>query len=165
MDTLPQLKSELKQEYDTTKKFFDAFPEGKNDFTPHEKSAKLMDLAGHIAEIFGWPGFMLKTEKLDFDADNYSPPAIETRDELLKKLDENYDESVKTLDAITEDDLNGRWKMTMGEHLIADYNKYEAIRHALSQVIHHRAQLGTYYRLMNITLPGTYGPSADSQDF
>jgi uncharacterized damage-inducible protein DinB len=29
--------------------------------------------------------------------------------------------------------------------------------------IHHRAQLGVYLRLLNIPIPGMYGPSADDQ--
>jgi hypothetical protein len=44
MDTLSQLKNELQEEYQTTRKFFEAYPEGKNDFAPHEKSMKLMPL-------------------------------------------------------------------------------------------------------------------------
>jgi len=40
-------------------------------------------------------------------------------------------------------------------------NSTEAIRHSLSQLIHHRAQLGVFLRLLNIPIPGVYGPSAD----
>jgi uncharacterized damage-inducible protein DinB len=39
------------------------------------------------------------------------------------------------------------------------------LRQALSQTIHHRAQLGVYLRLLDIPIPGTYGPSADEQSF
>jgi len=31
----------------------------------------------------------------------------------------------------------------------------------LNHVVHHRAQLGVYLRLLNIPVPGLYGPSAD----
>lgn len=165
METLPNIKAELKQEYETTKKFFDAYPEGKNDYAPHEKSMKMMPLATHIAEIFGWPAFMLNTEKLDFNAGDYKPTVINTKAELIKKLDDDYNDSIKRLEEASENELNGRWKMTMGDHVIADYNKYEAIRHALSQATHHRAQLGVYYRLNDIPLPGSYGPSADNENF
>jgi uncharacterized damage-inducible protein DinB len=36
---------------------------------------------------------------------------------------------------------------------------------SLSQIIHHRAQLGVYLRLLNIPIPGSYGPSADEVNF
>ena len=45
METLPNLKRELKQEYETTKRFIDSFPDGKNDYAPHDKSMKMMPLA------------------------------------------------------------------------------------------------------------------------
>ena len=51
-----------------------------------------------------------------------------------------------------------------GRTSTADWDKYGAIRHSLNQTTHHRAQLGVYYRLLNIPVPGTYGPSADEQE-
>jgi uncharacterized damage-inducible protein DinB len=32
-----------------------------------------------------------------------------------------------------------------------------------SQIVHHRAQLGVFLRLLNVPIPGSYGPSADEQ--
>lgn len=162
MNTLPLLQEELKQEYETTKKFLELFPEGKNDYAPHEKNMKLMPLAIHIAEIFGWPEYMMKTEKLDFAAGDYQPTVIDNKTDLLNLFESNYKVSKEKLENISEEDLEGRWTMNMGEKLIADYSKYEAIRHALNQMTHHRAQLGIYYRLNDIPLPGSYGPSADT---
>lgn len=165
METLPNLRKEFQQEYETTKKFFEVYPDGKNDYQPHEKSMKMMPLATHIAEIFGWPDFMMKTEKLDFAAGDYKPTFLNTKAELQQKFEEDYKKSKATLENMTESDLNGRWTMNMGEQIIADYNKYEAMRHALNQITHHRAQLGIYYRLNDIPLPGSYGPSADDENF
>jgi uncharacterized damage-inducible protein DinB len=34
---------------------------------------------------------------------------------------------------------------------------------SLSHMIHHRAQLLVYLRLLNVPVPGVYGPSADEQ--
>jgi len=31
----------------------------------------------------------------------------------------------------------------------------------ISHLIHHRAQLGLYLRLLDVPVPSTYGPSAD----
>jgi uncharacterized damage-inducible protein DinB len=126
---------------------------------------KLMPLATHVAEIFGWPDFMLKTEKLDFAAGDYQPTFLTTKQELQQKFEEDYANSKKALENITEEDLNGRWTMHVGEKQLADYNKYEAIRVALDQITHHRAQLGVYYRLLDIPLPGSYGPTADDESF
>ena len=165
METLQNLKDELRQEYETTKKFVENFPEGKNEYAPHEKSMKLMPLATHIVEILGWPETILNTEKLDFAAGDYQPTILNTKGDLQQKLEQDFAKSSAALDSISEDDLAGRWTMNMGEKVIADYTKYTAIRHALNQLTHHRAQLGVYYRLNDIPVPGSYGPSADEQDF
>ena len=165
MENLPQLRKELTEEYETTKRFFAEFPEGMNDYAPHEKSMKLMTLATHIAEIFGWPDFMMNTEKLDFAAGDYKPTFLNSRAELLEKLENDYQKSRETLEKIKEEDLEGRWSINMGEKVLNEFSKYGAIRHALNQVTHHRAQLGVYYRLNDIPLPGSYGPSADEGDF
>jgi uncharacterized damage-inducible protein DinB len=48
-----------------------------------------------------------------------------------------------------------------GDQVLSVSSKGEVIRMAYSQIVHHRAQLGVYLRLLNIPIPGSYGPSAD----
>ena len=165
MKTVLNLRKEFEKEYETTKKFFEVYPEDKNEYRPHEKSMKMMSLATHIAEIFGWPDYMMTTEKLDFAAGDYQPTFLHTKAELQEKLEEDYKKSIVMFENMQEADLEGRWTMNMGEQVIADFNKYEAIRHAFNQITHHRAQLGVYYRLNDIPVPGSYGPSADQESF
>jgi len=165
METLQNLKDELRQEYETTKQFIDRFPEGKNDYAPHEKSMKMMPLATHIVEIVGWPDIILNIDKLDFATDDYKPLKFTSGEELKVKLEEFYAQSNAAMNQLSEDGLTGKWAMYMGDQLLADYTKYGAIRHALNQLTHHRAQLGVYYRLNDIAVPGSYGPSADEQNF
>lgn len=165
MDTLSQLKSELEGEFQTTKKFIELFPEGKNDYAPHEKSMKMMPLATHLVEVFEWPNTILKTSELDFAKGDYKPTILSTRDELMKKLEDDYQSAKTALENSTENDLNHSWTIKNDGHELASWSKYGAIRHALNQITHHRAQLGVYYRLNNIPLPGSYGPSADQQSF
>ena len=51
--------------------------------------------------------------------------------------------------------------MKNGDQIFLSIQKQDVIRMALSQTIHHRAQLGVFLRLLNIPIPGSYGPSAD----
>lgn len=163
MDTLSQLKEELKNEYETTKAFFDRFPENKNDYAPHEKSMKLMPLASHIAEVFAWPKFILNTSELDFGKGDYQPVKISTKAELQQKLEDDYNAGIASLEAATEDQLEPNWAIKNNGETMMEWTKYGAIRHALNQATHHRAQLGVYYRLNDIPLPPSYGPSADTK--
>ncbi|MBO9618249.1 MAG: damage-inducible protein DinB [Niabella sp.] len=165
MNTLQQLNSELEHEYQTTKKFFELYPADKAGYAPHEKSMKLDRLAGHIAEIFAWPSFILPTDTLDFATGDYKPTLITSREQLLEELDKNYRASSDTLAAAAEADLEPSWSIASNGHKLAEWSKYGAIRHSLNQITHHRAQLGVYYRLNEIPLPASYGPSADDKQF
>lgn len=165
MDTLKQLKNELNAEYQTTKRFLEIFPDDKNDYKPHPKSMKMMHLATHITEVFSWPGFMLNSSELDFAKSGMEPKRFTTKNELLNVLEENHTTSMEALEKASEDDLEPRWALKNDGHELASWTKYEAIRHSLNQISHHRAQLGVYYRLNDIELPGSYGPTADNPNF
>lgn len=165
MDTLSQLKNELQEEYQTTRRFFEEYPDDKNDYRPHEKSMKMMHLATHIGEVFGWADTMLKTSDLDFATTDYKPKQLSTKEDLLKVLDENYKLSTEALSNAKEDDLSETWALKNNGEELAKWSKYGSIRHSLNQITHHRAQLGVYYRLNDIPLPGSYGPSADNPNF
>ncbi|MEO6639452.1 MAG: DinB family protein [Ginsengibacter sp.] len=164
MDTLQQVKDELTEEYNTTKKFIELFPEGNNEYAPHEKSMKMMPLAKHIAEIFAWPEIILNSSDLDF-ANMPAQKLPEGKAQLTELLDTSYASGIAALEKVTDEDLLPNWSISMGGNKIKEWTKYGAIRHGLNQITHHRAQLGVYYRLLNISLPGSYGPSADDQSF
>ncbi|MFC0775508.1 hypothetical protein [Terrimonas alba] len=44
-------------------------------------------------------------------------------------------------------------------------SKGDVIRMSYNQIVHHRAQLGVFLRLLNVPIPGSYGPSADEMNF
>lgn len=163
MDTLKNLREELTEEYNITKKFLNNFPLDKNDYAPHEKSMKLMNLTTHIVDIFGWPPIIINTNFLDF-AGGYTPEKMNNKEDLQKQLDKQYKEGMKALENAKEEDLNPNWSIRMNGQKIMEWSKYGAIRHGLNQITHHRAQLGVYYRLLGIDVPASYGPSADSKN-
>ena len=160
---IPLLLKEIEQEANATRKMLAIIPEDKYDWKPHEKSMSMRQLAVHIAEIPQWVQLAIETEEIDF-AQGYAPSVCHNNTELLQIFTSSLSAGINALEKA--DDvllLNGTWTMRAGEHLIATLSKYETIRHSISQTIHHRAQLGVYLRLLNIPIPGTYGPSADEQ--
>jgi uncharacterized damage-inducible protein DinB len=54
------------------------------------------------------------------------------------------------------------WKLLAGGQEVMTLPRVACIRgFVMNHLIHHRAQLGVYYRLLDIAVPGLYGPSAD----
>ena len=74
---------------------------------------------------------------------------------------EGLQKAKKELENVTDDFLTETWTMRNADVIYAVMSKWEVIRHSFNQLIHHRAQLGVYLRLLNIPIPGVYGPSAD----
>lgn len=164
MDITQLLAQELEQEYRTTQQFFALYPAGKEEYVPHAKSMKLGHLVTHIAEIFSWPGVILPADSLDL-ATQPPPEILSAAEMLLQKTKRNFEKSHAALLQAKDADLIPQWALKHKDHVLAQWDKYSAIRHALSQITHHRAQLGVYYRLNDIKLPGSYGPTADTPGF
>ncbi len=165
MDIIQLLLTEYEREAETTRKFLALVPEDKYDWAPHEKSMKMEFLATHLADIPNWVTLALTTDELDFAVTGFEPTSVNNTAEILAILEKSVAAGKAALENAKEEDLNGRWVLKNGDQVLADYSKYETIRHSLSQTSHHRAQLGVYLRLLNIPIPGSYGPSADSQSF
>lgn len=156
-----QLLKEIALEAAPTRKMLSLVPDDQFDWKPHAKSMSFRQLAVHIAEIPGWIALAIQTDVLDFAA-GYQPTQADTAQDLLRIFDENYANGRAALSETNDDFiLNNTWTMKMGDQVLMTLSKYETIRHAIAQTIHHRAQLGVYLRLRDIAIPGTYGPSAD----
>ncbi len=156
---------ELEEESKTTKKMLSIVPNDKYDWKPHPKSMSIRSLATHIAELPTWIKLALTTEGLDFATAPYNPEVINNTKELLDLFERSLAEGKEHLVAKNESKLSETWTLSNGEAIYSKDTKAETIRHALSQVIHHRAQLGVFLRLLNVPIPGTYGPSADENNF
>lgn len=165
MNIIELLLTELEREAQVTRKMLALVPIDQFDWAPHEKSMKMKALATHIAELPTWITLGLTTEELDFATAPYQPAAVATTSDLLSLFEKSYEDGRASLAQANEQDLTGKWVLRNAEQIYATMTKYEIIRHAYSQTIHHRAQLGVYLRLLNIPIPGSYGPSADDASF
>ena len=161
MDLNALLVTEWDKEVKNTRRMLERVPADKFDWKPHEKSMKLKSLAVHLAEITGWPDTIIKTDGLDFATMDYKPAEVADASELVALMDKLSAQGREAIAKATESQFKDPWVMRMGDKIFSSDNKYENIRHAFGQMIHHRAQLGVYLRLLNIPIPGMYGPSAD----
>jgi len=51
-----------------------------------------------------------------------------------------------------------RWQ---GHTVIDDAREVVYRKWTIGHMVHHRAQLGVYLRMLGVAIPGCYGPSAD----
>ena len=165
LSIIPLLLKEMDQEAATTRKMLQRVPADKWDWKPHEKSMALRNLTVHIAELPSWVSMTLNTSELNFEGMDYTPTPVSSTEELLAILEKNFTEGKAALEKATEADLLPNWTLRTGDKIHSVSTKYEVIRMSFCQIVHHRAQLGVYLRLLNIPIPGSYGPSADEMNF
>jgi uncharacterized damage-inducible protein DinB len=161
MSIIELLLKEIEQEAQTTRKMLSIVPNDKFDWQPHPKSMSIKRLATHIAELPSWITMGLTTDGLDFASNPYEPVDINNTADLLEFFENAYADSRAHLQATNEAKLQESWILRNGDHILLNQTKYDTVRVSISQTIHHRAQLGVFLRLLNIPIPGSYGPSAD----
>lgn len=157
------LSIELEREKDGTLRMLKALPNEHFGWKPHEKSMTLGELANHIVELHNWVAFVFNKEVFDFQTD-YIPSNYATKEELIEVLEKGFVESSEVIKNISDDNYSSQWTLKSGEYVIAEMPKSEANRFIITNhLIHHRGQLSVYLRLLDVPLPGLYGPSADEK--
>jgi uncharacterized damage-inducible protein DinB len=160
--TPAELYADLDRELANTRRILERVPMDRADWKPHAKSMSLGDLASHLANLPQFGTTMVQTDELDMAAGFDNPPAATSSAELLARFDERaatMRDVVAGLDAAT---LDAHWKLRMGDVVFLDAPRRDLLReHGISHAIHHRAQLTVYLRMLDVPVPGLYGPSAD----
>lgn len=165
MTFMQSFSKELEREAVTTRKMLERVPADKYDWKPHEKSMSLRQLATHVAEIPSWIPMVLNTSELDFSKSDYKPMVVNSSGELIDYFERSFHEGREALSGARDKELEEFLTMRNGDQIYSTSPKSEVLRGVFCQVVHHRAQLGVYLRLLNIPIPGSYGPSADEQNF
>ena len=130
------------------------------NFRPHQKSKTLGELASHIGEIPGWVEPLLLQPALDLGP---STPRVNSADNLAA-FDRHVAGARRALEAFAPEGWHADWTLTSRGHTIFTQPRAVTMRSfVMNHLIHHRAQLTVYLRLLDIPVPGLYGPSADER--
>jgi uncharacterized damage-inducible protein DinB len=157
--------AELDQEAVITQRLLEVIPEDKLAWRPHAKAKTLGELAMHIATLQGNVAELADLESKE--AGNF-PPDIQAQ--TCAEIHEAFAESLKKAKEIVgaTDDTRAlaEWKLTKGSETIFAVPRVGFWRSILlNHNYHHRGQLSTYLRELDVKLPSIYGPSADTDPF
>ncbi len=159
VDLLPEFDVEMAN----TRKMLECVPDEHLTFKPHEKSFSLLELASHVSNLPTWIGITLETSELDIETDRpWEREEPTSRDQILADFDKAAASARPVLEAASDEDFAKSWTLRTGDEVWFTMPKTMVYRQfALNHLIHHRAQLGVYLRLLEVPVPGMYGPSAD----
>ena len=158
------LIAELKHESTSTKRILEKVPMDKKDWKPHEKSMTLGHLATHVADCTHWATTMIHIDDFDFMKDYKPLPDANTQEELMATFQLNLDQAITDLNNMSDEDFDKPWTVRRGEQVMFSLPKKVSMRGwAFNHLFHHRGQLSVYLRLLDVPVPGMYGPSADEK--
>lgn len=156
------LLAEFKYESTNTRKMLECVPSDKLLWRPHEKSMTIGRLATHIAEIPIWIERIMNNKEFNFAVAVLSRASKESTEEIVRLFDERIAMAINVLEPVSDEDLDELYTVRRGENILLTLPRKVNIRNfAFNHVYHHRGQLSVFLRLLNVKVPGMYGPSAD----
>jgi uncharacterized damage-inducible protein DinB len=152
---------DLEPELATTRRVLERVPEEHLNWKPHDKSFSLGALAAHTANLLSWVHTVLSQDELDL-AGSGRQELPTSRADILKLFDDGAARLREAMAGASDAAYSQTWTLRMGDHVIMQMPRAAVIRSVgINHMIHHRAQLGVYLRLLDVPVPGMYGPSAD----
>jgi uncharacterized damage-inducible protein DinB len=167
MRTTELLLKELDLEAHFTRKHLERVPMNRLDYKPHEKSMTLGWLATFTAILPSWGTLTLAKNEYDV-----APPGGATEDysirttteSLLALFDKNIAETREALSKMTEATLDEPWALkAAGDTIFSQPRGLVYRTFIMNHLVHHRAQLGVFLRMLGVAVPAVYNDSADEK--
>ena len=159
------LLPEVDGEVAVTRRVLERVPDGHGEWRPHPRSFPIGHLAQLVARLPGWGTMVMQRTGIDIappGGGQFAAYSLETTSTLLAEFDRNAAAARDAIAAATDADFAVSWTLVGGGRTLRTGSRYEMLRYlVLNHLVHHRAQLGVYLRLVDVAVPEMYGPSAD----
>lgn len=156
---------EFDHEMATTRRVLERIPDDNLDWKPHEKSMAFVEMATHMSNLPSWTMMTIQEDGFDMNPEGGEPPHVEpvtSVEQALESFDKNVAAAHDAIAGASDEHLLATWTFLSGGEVIFAMPRIAVLRSMiLNHMIHHRAQLGLYLRLNDISVPATYGPTAD----
>ena len=161
--------AQMDREIPLSRRVLERVPEGKQEWKPHEKSTPLWYVAHLVATMPDWSSMAVLQDSLDLNPPGGStyrrPQPWQKASELLEMLEESSRKAREAIGGTTDEHLLTPWRLMAGGRTVSETPRYVVIADNFSHMAHHRAQLTTYFRLLDLPVPSVYGPTADDRRF
>ncbi len=161
-DSIAQaMLAEFETQAPITRRFLERLPKDKLTWKPHEKSMTAGQLAIHIASTQGGVVRFVQTNPAQApDFPRFPQPG--GCQEILHVFDEGVGVVREILPTIGDAEMAETWRLIAGGKEVIAQPRAQFLRDVMfSHVYQHRGQLSVYLRLLNLSVPASWGPSAD----
>jgi uncharacterized damage-inducible protein DinB len=158
------LLAELEQEAQTTRRVLERIPQEHLSWKPHPRSMSLGQLALHVATV---PGNVAELGMQDAaQPPAFVQPEAATAAELVPALTASVARAKQVIGGVEDARMGQTWRlMNDGREVMAMPRAAFLRAIMLNHWYHHRGQLLVYLRLLNLSVPSVYGPTADESPF
>lgn len=149
-------------EAENTRRVLERIPTDKADWKPHGKSMALGAMAAHVAGLAAFGHIILTTPQMDMAKDKFPHHDFVDAEELIRYAAGAGGEARTALAGLSDEALLEEWSLLFDGQLIRKASRAVCYRTMFfNHLVHHRGQLCVYLRLLDIPVPGIFGPSAD----
>jgi uncharacterized damage-inducible protein DinB len=158
--------AELDAEAAATRRVLERVPEAHLTWRPHHKSSSLGQLALHVASLPERLTTYVAGERLDITIGNRRQPEPQSLADVIGAFDASLS-AARAYFADLDDTRAGEvWRLVAGTTELFAAPRAAVIRSFLfNHLYHHRGQLLVYLRMLDVSVPSVYGPSADENPF
>lgn len=153
------LIAEFEHEMQATLRVIDAVPSGKLGYQPDAKAKTGLGLVRHITLEDEWILNSIADGAFTHPPDDSDACGIMSPAAAVARYKEKVPAALNRVRALSGEKLTGVIDL-LG---MLKMPRVNFLAMALKHSVHHRGQLSTYLRPMGGTVPGIYGPSADTR--
>lgn len=158
------LLAEFAHETATTRKHLERLPAERWEWRPHPKSFTAGELAAHLVDCIRWTVPIFSADELDMDGGTHLPCNATSVAGVLDAFDADVACAKLALASAADSDATGPWRLKLRGKVRFEKPREAVFRDmTLSHLVHHRGQFSVYLRLLDLPVPGSYGPTADER--
>jgi uncharacterized damage-inducible protein DinB len=145
-------------ELERTLRVLDAFPPGRDDFKPHERSGTAVRIAHAFVKE---NGAVIRAARGEWTLQPNVPPPPATVAEAREAYARDARELMEAVREMPESRLDETVQFFTGPGTLGPMRIHDVLWYMLLDSVHHRGQLSVYVRMAGGKVPSIYGPSAD----
>lgn len=164
MTRIEYLLDEFAHETATARKHLERLPTSHFGWRPHAKSFTAARLASHIVDCIRWVEPVFAADELEMDPKTYTPCDAKSAESLLETFDRDVARAKQVMASAADTTATQPWRLKMNGKVWFEKPREAVFRDmTLSHLVHHRGQFSVYLRLLDVPVPGSYGPTADDR--
>lgn len=158
--------ADLERELSVTRRVLERLPQEHYGWKPHEKSMSLGRLAMHVATLPQWMADTLKRDYFDMSSSPTMRFEPSNKADLLQTFDSQANAVRRAMAELDDARLDQKWQLRNGDEVLFSEPRSRVLRMwCISHMIHHRAQLCVYLRMLDVPVPAVYFNSADEPEW